>query len=468
MTDKEEITEGVFEEIDSGPKSNKLLQTPISQRKLGFQGDVPDDLIDGIIDKYSDLSEHLVFKRNELILGRYALTTKSHKFFNAILTFISPYSADIRPMALRVTDIARVLNVSRQAVYPIIQSIANELMSLQVTLNTSKKTWEAHQKAEIDQAHKENRPVREIQKPDEQSWEIVSIFNKISYNNSAHNVFVELHEDALPFLTNLKGHFTYYHLTEILEVRSSYAIRLYEVCRSMLPLPYVEKGQKVAEKRFDYQELRDVLGVTAVTYDLFSKFESKILIPAMISLRSTDLVFSYKAERRSKKRNPHTIIIVTSVNQKSDIARKIETDGGSWRIFIKTFTDVQKQRISDFSDARIKRNVEYFQQKNDDRAIKSAKAWTIKAITEDYAGIYFAERFPSLDTMTRRFIKELIVPSWNTPIWDDEDRDTIASGTFDTDTVKTQFSVFKSKNQPKEEKRADITANVLDIENTDW
>jgi plasmid replication initiation protein len=468
MTKQDEIIDGEFEEINKKPSSSKLLQTEVSQRSLGFQGDVPEELMDGIIEKYGGNEKRIVYKRNELILGRYMLTTKSHKFLNAILTFINPYSAELKPMSIRVTDIARVLNISRTAVYKSMKEISNELIALSVVLDQSRKTWDAHQKAEIEQAHRENRPVRKIVKPDDKSWEHVPIFSKIAYNNSAQSVFIEYHEDAIPFLSNLKGHYTYYHLTEILAVRSSYAIRLYEICRSMLTLPYVEKGQTVAEKRFDYQEFRDVLGVVAMSYDTFNKFEGKILKPAMIALRSTDLVFSYKALRRTPNSKPYAIIIVTSVNLQSNIGRQIETDNGSWRIFIKTFTDPQKNRISKFSDTRIKRNVEYFQQKHDETTIKSPKAWCIKAIREDYAGIDFAIHFPSLDVMDRRFIKDVMIPSWNTSLWEDEDRDAVAMGTFDTATLKDQHSIYKRKNKLKAEKRADITANVLDIENTDW
>jgi plasmid replication initiation protein len=468
MTEQDEITEGVFEEMDSVPASNKNIQTAVSQRNLGFQGDVPEELTDGIIEKYKALDEPMVVKRNELILGRYALTKKSHKFFNALITYIDPFSSEIKPIVLKLTDIARMLNISRTAVYKSMKEISKELIVLNVTLNMSKKTWENQQKAEIAQAHNENRPVREVKKPDDKSWEKIPIFSKIVYNNKDQSVFIQMHDEAAPFLANLKGHFTYYHLTEILDVRSSYAVRLYEICRSMLPLTDVEKGQKVASKTFVYQEFRDVLGVIATTYDVFNKFESKILKPAMKALRSTDLVFSYKVLRRTPQGKPHAIIIVTSVNNQINIARQIEKDDGSWQLFIKTFTEGQKKRITNFNDARVKRNVEYFQHKNNEVAIKSPKVWTIKAIKEDYAGIDFAEKFPSLDTITRRFIKEVIVPNWNTPLWEDEDRDAIASGKLNTDTLKAQYSIFKRKNKPIAEKRADITANVLDIENTDW
>jgi plasmid replication initiation protein len=468
MTKNDEIIEGVFEEIDSVPASSKNIQTAISQRNFGFQGDVPEALIDGLIEKHGFDEKRIVYKRNELILGRYTLTTKSHKFLNTLLTFINPYATELKTMNLKVTDVARILNITRHSAYESMKDIANELISLNVELDMSKKTWEDQQKAEIAQAQYENRPVRKVKKPDDKSWEKIPIFNKIAYNNSDQSILIDIHKDAKPFLVNLKGHFTYYHLTEILDVKSSYAIRLYEICRSMLPLPYVAKGQSVAEKRFDFDEFREILGVVAMSYDAFNKFEAKILKPAMIALRSTDLVFSYKALRRSPKKRPHAIVIVTSINNQSNIGRQIETDNGSWRIFIKTFTDSQKKLISSFSDARVKRNIEYFQEKHNEVAIQSPKAWAIKAIREDYAGIDFAGKFPTSDSMARRFIKEVIVPNWNTPFWEDEDRDAISSGKLNTATLKAQYRIFKRKNKPEAEKRADITANVLDIENTDW
>ena len=401
--------------------------------------------------KYKALDEPMVVKRNELILGRYALTTKSHKFFNALITFIDPFSSEIKPMVLKLTDIARILNVSSQAVYSSINDITNELTTLAITLEVSKKTWEDEQEIEIEQAQRENRRARKIKNPDNKSWKKVLIFNKIRYINKQQSVvFVDIHRDAAPFLTNLKEYFTCYYLKEILHVRSSYAVRLYEICRSMLTLTYVEKGKKVASKRFEYQEFRDVLGVKAVSYNVFSIFESKILKPAIESLRSTDLVFRYRAERVNLKRNPHAIIIATSVNQKNKIAHQINTDGGSWRLFIETFTDRQKEQISSYSDSRLKRNVEYFQQKNNEIAIKRPKSWVIKSITEDYAGIDSAEKLLNLDTISRLFIKEIIIPSWNTSIWEDEDRDAIASGTFDTETLEAQHNIFKIKTSRKQ------------------
>ena len=47
MTEQDEITEGVFEEMDSASVSNKDLKTAISQRSLDFQGDVTEELTDG-------------------------------------------------------------------------------------------------------------------------------------------------------------------------------------------------------------------------------------------------------------------------------------------------------------------------------------------------------------------------------------------------------------------------------------
>ena len=315
MTEQDEITEGVFEEMVSAPLFNKAPQTAISQRNLDFQGDVPEELTDGIIEKYKALDEPMVVKRNELILGRYSLTTKSHKFFNALITFIDPLSSEIKPMVLKVTDMARILNVSRAAVYSSINDIANELTTLAITLEMSQKTWEDEQEIEIEQAQRENRRARKIKKPDDKSWKKVLFFNKIRYTNKQQcELFVDIHRDAAPFLTSLKGYFTCYYLKEILHVRSSYAVRLYEICRSMLTLTYLAKGEKVAQKRFEYQEFRDLLGVTAASYDLFNKFEYKILKPATIALRSTDLVFSYKALRRTPSAVPHAIIAVTSVN----------------------------------------------------------------------------------------------------------------------------------------------------------
>ena len=55
-----------------------------------------------------------------------------------------------------------------------------------------------------------------------------------------------------PFLLSLKSHFTTYDVRNILKLPSTYSVRIYEL---------LKQYEKIGKRRFDLQELKEIIGV---------------------------------------------------------------------------------------------------------------------------------------------------------------------------------------------------------------
>lgn len=448
MQQDEQINSTPSDEVDNNtpyseqhPMAMSGINSKYSQQELGFS---------------EDEKMLMVYKRNELILGKYSLSTSSHKLFSAILTKVHPYQDGIPSMNLKKSDLGRLLGISRQAVQQSFVKMAKELADLKVGMDMSKKTWAEQQETENLEAAKEGRPARQIAQPSEESWEMIPIFYKIANNDADNSLLIQFHPDAKPFLSNLRGHFTYYHYLEIRDVKSQYGIRFYEICRFILPLTAVSKGRTVAQHTFTLDELKKILEVTAKTYDVFNKFESKIIKVSQKSMQDTDLAFDYKVHRRKEIDKPHAITIIARINNPNLIRGLADPDDlGEWQAMLATFTKKQQEDIQFFSEERKKRNVNYYLRKAKTDDIKKPKPWIIKAIKQDYAGIEKLRFFDTVDRYARNFIDDILIKDWVGPSYSEEDRDEAVRGTFNTENLRSRFEKYKEANMSDDEWKKD-------------
>lgn len=449
MQQDEQINSANGDQIDDNsmsyseqhPMAISGINSKYSQQELGFEED--DKML-------------MVYKRNELILGRYSLSTSSHKLFSAILTKVHPYQDGIPSINLKQSDLGRLLGISRQAVQQSFVKMAKELVGLNVGMDMSKKAWADQQEAENREAAREGRPARQIAQPAEESLEIIPIFHKIAHNDADNSLLIQFHPEAKSFLSNLRGHFTYYHYLEIRDVKSQYGIRFYEICRFILPLTAVAKGRTVAQHTFNLDELKKILEVTAKTYDVFNKFESKIIKVSQKSMQDTDLAFDYKVHRRKEIDKPHSITIIARINN-PDFAKGLPDpdDLGEWKAILTTFTKKQCEDVQMYSEERKKRNINYYLKKSKTDDIKKPKGWMIKAIRDDYAGIEKLRFFNTADRYARNFIDDILIKEWLGPNLSEEDRDEAVRGTFNTDKLRSFFEKYKEDNMSEDEWKKD-------------
>ena len=119
--------------------------------------------------------------------------------------------------------------------------------------------------------------------------------SSVRLDKNSRIAYVELDKEIVPYLFNLKERYTQYHLVNILAMKSSFSIRIYEILKS-----YTFRRHEVA---FNLDELRKILAVEDIkSYQRFSDFRKRILEPAQREINEyTDLYIDYEAIKVGKK-----------------------------------------------------------------------------------------------------------------------------------------------------------------------
>lgn len=95
----------------------------------------------------------------------------------------------------------------------------------------------------------------------------------------------EFDPKIVPYLFNVRKFFTQYELGGVLQMKSAYGIRLYELLKSYA---------NIRKKKFDLAELRYLLGAEQTSYDKYGLFRTKVIDPAMKDISTfSDLKADY-------------------------------------------------------------------------------------------------------------------------------------------------------------------------------
>lgn len=246
-----------------------------------------------------DLSENkLVKKANTIIEARYKLSLLEQKFVLLMASLIDLQDTEFKFFEIPVKEIAKVLNLSkdgaeetkRGSIYKELKNIVKELSQKPIV-------------------------IREFDGEVTVNWVAsMKLFNNKSQKKGI--ISFEFSERLKPYLLQLKKEFTSYKLKNIIQLRSSYSIRMYEL---------LKQYEKIGKRTITVNELRYLLGIEEHEYKLYGDFKRKVLLVAYkeIGLR-TDIRFDFdeiKEERRvislrfyisSQKSTPKQEILVDS------------------------------------------------------------------------------------------------------------------------------------------------------------
>lgn len=119
------------------------------------------------------------------------------------------------------------------------------------------------------------------------------LINKPIVRKDSKEVELYIDKDLVPYILELKKYFTSYEITNILNLNSSYSIRLYEILKS-----YEYKGIYTVE----LLELREYLGIKEEEYYRFYDFEKWVLKVAKLEInKETDIVIDYEKIKSGRK-----------------------------------------------------------------------------------------------------------------------------------------------------------------------
>lgn len=230
----------------------------------------------------TDIDQIKITKANKLTEVRLLevgnrLKLRDQKVILAVMGQLSPDDEDFKDYRLTLNELISLTGIHKDDLYRDIHAICNRLMSTVIT-------------------------IKEPENPD--GFLMVTWFSHAEYSPSAGYVEVSISPRLKPYLLQLKSHFTTYSLKQVVHLKSTYSIRLYELLRQFLPVKGVNNGRAVAFREITLTDLREYLGVEKGRYARFVDFKRYILERCQMELAEhTDLKFEYTQIRAGRRVN---------------------------------------------------------------------------------------------------------------------------------------------------------------------
>lgn len=222
--------------------------------------------------KRKELSQFVV-KDNVLVQrARFDLTTNQQKFLSYIISKIKPTDVEIGVIDIKVSDFCATAGIDKDWFY-------SEFREM------------------IDSIDKKCFWVNEGQEHYKFRW-----FSDTRYSEGKGLAKITLAKTFQDYLIGLVNNYTQYELWCIMALKSKYAIRLFEICKSYA----YQKRREI-----DIDELKELLNAT--NYKNYSDFSKRVLEPAINEINEfTDLKISYETVKVGRK----VVAIVFLINDK--------------------------------------------------------------------------------------------------------------------------------------------------------
>lgn len=142
--------------------------------------------------------------------------------------------------------------------------------------------------------------------------EKVLFFTKQTYFFNEGRFIVKIHEDLMPYISNLVNNFTTYNLEHIAKLNTFYAVRIYEL---------LVQFRKTGLRQITIEELKDILQLTD-KYPRFNSFNQRVLTPSINDINDkTDLKVTVEAVKTGRKISALSFKIKTKNNFKQLVKR---------------------------------------------------------------------------------------------------------------------------------------------------
>lgn len=293
-----------------------------------------------------DLSENkLVKKANTIIEARYKLSLLEQKFVLLMVSLIDLHDTEFKFVEIPVKEIAKILNLSKElgeetkrgSIYKELKTIVKELSQKPIVL-------------------------READGEVTMNWiASMKLFNNKS--NKKGIISFEFSERLKPYLLQLKKEFTTYKLKNIIQLRSSYSIRMYEL---------LKQYEKIGKRNMTVSELRYLLGIEEREYKLYGDFKRKVLLVAHKEIAErTDIRFDFdevKEERRvvslrfyisSQKSSPKQEVLVDTEEAEYPVVYERLLVWGVSKDFVDKLVLMQEKALDKSVTTRIKFSDEF-------------------------------------------------------------------------------------------------------------
>lgn len=235
----------------------------------------------------------LVVQSNKLIESSYSLTINEQKLIRLLISKIQPEDEELKRYEIKISDLMELFNIKNANMYIEIPKITKKLKSKVLEIQIDKDT---------------------LIQP---SW----LGSVKYYKGTLH---LGLDADLRPFLLQLKEKFTQYELRNVLNFKSSYSIRIYEI---------LKQYEKIGERTLDLVKLKELIKVED-KYKLYADFKRYVLNASQKEINDkTDISFEFEEIKNGRRVDKIKFIIKSN---KGCTIEKIKRDKEQNEIDIQT------------------------------------------------------------------------------------------------------------------------------------
>lgn len=240
---------------------------------------------------------YLVTQDNNLIEARHKkpLTVREQKIVLTMVSMIQPTDEDFKEYRISVKKFSEMLELKGSVKYTQMKEVAENLMTKTI----------------------------EIPKKDG-GWILVNWIASAEYKTGEGVINLSFSPKLKPYMLQLKNQFTTYRLSNILNLNSSYSIRLYEL---------MKKWQNIGRWECSVDNLRDKMGVEQGSYPRYANLKARVLNTAITEVNEkTDVHISFNEIKKGRRVDRVEFVIRHTAEKKKSkytLKNELEESRGS-------------------------------------------------------------------------------------------------------------------------------------------
>lgn len=340
-------------------------------------------------------ANHIVTQSNSLIDARYhePLTARQQKIVLSIVSMIQPADENFKTYEIRIRDFHEMLGLEGDPKYTELRIVTEQMLkkSLEIT----------REKGRLLQVN----------------W-----FSSIEYFEHEGKMEFSFDPKLKPYLLDLKKAFTSYRLSNVLSLKTAYAIRLYEL---------MKKWQHLGKWEITIENLKGKFGISQDKYKQYGHFKSRAILPSVKEVNEkTDVEVTFKEIRKGRKvvkieftikhckekeitidklkKDPK---VTTENEERLDRFNSLATGYNFDQIYFAEIYDVARTIWEDKAESELEFLIRYV---NEEKSVKNPLGF-IKSKLKEAWEFYQAEfliTFANLKPSQRRTGRTEVVPEW--------------------------------------------------------
>lgn len=217
------------------------------------------------------MAKDLVVKDNKLIEAKYNLTPLEQKVLLKAISMINKEDNELQMYKFSVSEFANMLDLnSRKNIYTQLKELCKGLVNNKnFAINTENGGY--------------------------------IFFNWVAsaeYLPKEAVIEIEFSQKLKPMLLQLKERFTTYYIENVMKLKSSHSIRLFEI---------LKQYEAIGTRTVSLEELKEMLGLVNVNgteekYALYGHLKSRVILPAQKEIKEkTDIFFTFEEVKQQKR-----------------------------------------------------------------------------------------------------------------------------------------------------------------------